>query len=139
MPTGHEGEADLGVRIRVEIGRPQPRYARELQTDLTNRITQTFVRASNRFVPTTSSLREGLDVTITLRDFELDSGGKQPKASCRLLASAEKIQGGRVAQMNEGMRIELGKGDIEREVLQAIGEVAQDLFSRFVRECDKRY
>jgi hypothetical protein len=136
---GHEGEADIGVRInRIEIGRPAPGNAREIVSDLTARLVNVFAR-SGRFSPASGSLREGLDVTVTVRDFELDSGGRQPRASCRLIASAEKIQGGRVAQMNEGMQFELGKGDPEKQVLRMLGDTAQDFFTRFVRECDKRY
>jgi hypothetical protein len=139
MPTGHEGEADIGVRInRIEIGRPAPGNAREIVSDLTGRLVNLFAR-SGRFVPASGSLREGLDVTVSLRDIELDSSGKQPRASCRIQASAEKLQGGRVAQMNEGMRFELGKGDPERQLRDMLGDTAQDFFARFVRECDKRY
>jgi hypothetical protein len=140
MPTGREGEATIGVRInRIEIGRPAPGRAREIVTDLTNRLTNLFAR-SDRFAPASGSLREGLDVTVSLRDIEVDTGGKQPRASCRIQASAERISGGRVAQMNEGMRFELAKGgDQERQLQEMLGDTAQDFFARFVRECDKRY
>lgn len=140
MPTGHEGEATIGVRInRIEIGRPAPGRAREIVTDLTSRLTNLFAR-SDRFAPASGSLRDGLDVTVSLRDIEIDSSGKQPKASCRIQASGEKISGGRVAQMNESVRFELGKsGDQERQFQDMLGDVAQDFFARFVRECDKRY
>lgn len=141
MPTGRENEATIGARIaRVEIkGAGNARWVREAATQLTSDLIARFAR-SDRFAPAQGSLREGLEVTVEVREVEMESGGRRPYGAARIVAEAEKISGGRVAEMSEKVKCDLDKDrEMERQFADALAAAATPFFTKFVRECDKRY
>lgn len=141
MPTGHEGEATIGVRFnRIEFTRSAlPRQlVGEIVTNLTSDLISQFAR-SDRFVPSIGALREGLEVTVQIRDFEIESSGRRPTAQWQISAEGVKISGGRVAQMREKTKYTLDIGDEVRQCVHRLGDHAQPFFIKFIRECEKRY
>lgn len=76
---------------------------------------------------------------MQVREVELESGGRQPYGKCRISASAVKIGGGRVAEMNETMKCDLTKDrDMEAQFAEGIADGASSFFQKFMRECEKK-